>query len=200
MAATDTLPIDPDYAVARAVQTGVIESLSDGGKLYRRIQRAPRRVFVLTWARRAKADFESLEQFQRKRQDDFFTFDDKEAVRKFSVFPSGELQSEQVGNEQYNIRWELIEAIGQPMLLYPTAPLGDNIASSAQTLSTGKLITYAGYGFTVTFGAGLTALLIDGVSQGAPASPYSNYTQALNLHRVELRPNSISITNFQAVI
>lgn len=199
MAATDILPLDPDYAVVRAVRTNVIESRSDGGKVYRRIKAAPQRIFVLTWVRRPLADLRSLENFHRNRQDDFFTFDDKVVTRQYSVFAAGEPQFEEVGNEQHNCRWELVEAIGKPMSSYPSAPLGDNVSSSAQLLSTGKLITYAGYGFTASY-TGVTDVLLDGVSLGAPVSPLNKYDVPLNLHRVEFQPNTCTISNFQAVI
>ena len=199
MAATDILPVDPDYAIGRAVRTNVIESRSDGGKLYRRITAAPQRIFVLTWVRRSLADTQSLENFHRNRQDDFFTFDDKVAGRQFSVFAAGEPTFEEVGNEQYNCRWELIEAVGKPMNTFPSAPLGDDVSSSARLLPTGKLITYAGYGFTATY-SGVTAILLDGASLGAPASPLNKFDVPLNLHRVEFQPSSCTITNFQGVI
>ena len=199
MAATDILPVDPDYAVVRGVRTNVIQSRSEGGKVYRRIKAAPQRIFVLTWVRRALADMQSLENFHRNRQDDFFTFDDKVAGRQFSVFPAGEPSFEEVGNEQHNCRWELFEAVGKPMNTYPSAPLGDNISSSARLLSAGKLITYAGYGFTATY-SGVTAILLDGVSLGAPPPPLNKYDVPLNLHRVEFQPSTCTITNFQAVI
>ncbi len=198
MAAGDILSVDPDYAVVRGVRTNVLESRSDGGKVYRRIKAAPQRLFVLTWVRRPLADMQSLEQWHRKFQDDFFTFDDKVAGRKYSVFPAGEPSFEEVGNEQHNCRWELIEAIGKPLNTNPSAPLGQNIASSAQSVGTGKLITYAGYGFTATY-SGVTDILVDGVSIGAPASPLNKFDLALGLHRVEFRPAGASITNFQAV-
>ena len=85
------------------------------------------------------------------------------------------------------------------MNTYPSTPLGDNIAASARLLSTGKLITYAGYGFTATY-SGVTAILLDGVSLGAPPSPLNKYDVPLNLHRVEFQPNTCTISNFQGVI
>lgn len=200
MAASDILPVDPDYAVVRGVRTNVIESRSEGGKVYRRIKAAPQRIFVLAWVRRSLADMQSLENWHRKFQDDFFTFDDKVAVRKFSVFPAGEPAFEEVGNEQHNCRWELIEAIGKPLNTNPTSPLGNNIASSAQSVGNSKFITYAGYGFTATY-SGTTDIKVDGVSIGNPASPLNRFTEPLNLHRVEfVGATPPTITNFQAVI
>jgi hypothetical protein len=197
MAETDTIPVDPDYAVARPMRSNVLRTRAAGGKEYRRIQAVPQKGFVLTWVRRSLADMQSLRDFFLKfGQDDFFDFDDKVEVRRYSCFAESDFESEEVGNEQHNCRIQILEAIGQNMNIYPSLPLGANISSKFQDVGTGKLITYAGYGFIIT-AAGATDMLLDGVSVGVVATKYN---VAPNLHRFEVRPNTVNPTNFQAVI
>lgn len=202
MSATHYLPVDPDYGSSLSDARNLIASLSQSKKRFERQAAAPQRRWTLTWVRRSKADMQSLRNFLRNRAEtgDFFTFDEKEEARKYSVFAVGDLSIEQVGNEQWNMRLEIEEAVGKPLDVYAAAPLSDSLHTTAQAVGTSKVIVYSGYGFTAAYTT-VTGILLDGVSLGNPASPYTKNDVPLGLHRVEFQSATAPvISNFQAVL
>ena len=112
MSVSDIFPVDPDYTVTRAKESNVLRGRVESAREFFRQKAAPRRVFVLVFQRRAKADWDSIEQFRLKMMTDFFTFHDKTADRKYSVYFDQEPVYEEVGNEEHTIRAQLIEAVG----------------------------------------------------------------------------------------
>jgi len=186
MAATDTFPIDPDYTVTRTKEANVLRGRVESAREFFRRKAAPRRVFLLLFQRRAKSDWDSIEQFRLKLTTDFFTFHDKTADRKYSVYFDQEPLYEEVGNEEHTIRVQLIEAVGAAMLLYPTFAAGNPFAtipvSQALDLGVdGKQFVYAGYGYRVN--GTFTQIYLDDLLTGGE-SPKTDVV--LGLHRVRV--------------
>jgi hypothetical protein len=186
MAATDTFPVDPDYAVTRTKESNVLRGRVESAREFFRRKAAPRRVFVLLFQRRAKADWDSIEQFRLRLMTDFFTFHDKTADRKYSVYFDQEPVYEEVGNEEHTIRVQLIEAVGVAMLLYPSFAAGNPFAtipvSQALDLGVdGKQFVYAGYGYRVN--GSFSQIYLDDLLTGGE-SPKTDVV--LGLHRVRV--------------
>jgi hypothetical protein len=186
MAATDTFPVDPDYAVTRTKESNVLRGRVESAREFFRRKAAPRRVFVLLFQRRAKADWDSIEQFRLRLMTDFFTFHDKTADRKYSVYFDQEPAYEEVGNEEHTIRVQLIEAVGVAMLLYPSFAAGNPFAtipvSQALDLGVdGKQFVYAGYGYRVN--GSFSQIYLEDLLTGGE-SPKTDVV--LGLHRVRV--------------
>ena len=186
MAATDTFPIDPDYTVTRTAEANVLRGRVESAREFFRRKAAPRRVFLLLFQRRAKADWEAIEQFRLRMATDFFTFEDKTASRQYSVYFDQEPVYEEVGNEEHTIRVQLIEAVGAGMNLYPSFaagnPFGTVPVSQALNLGgDGKQFVYAGYGYRVN--GSYTAIYLDDLLTGGE-SPKTDVV--LGLHRVRV--------------
>ena len=186
MAAGDTFPIDPDYTVTRTKESNVLRGRVESAREFLRQKAAPRRVFVLLFQRRAKADWDSIEQFRLKMMTDFFTFYDKTADRKYSVYFDQEPVYEEVGNEEHTIRVQLIEAVGAAMQQYPSFAAGNPFAtipvSQALDLgANGKQFVYAGYGYRVN--GTFTQIFLDELLTGGE-NPKTDVV--LGLHRVRV--------------
>ena len=186
MAATDTFPVDPDYTVTRAKETNVLRGRVESAREFFRQKAAPRRVFVLVFQRRAKADWDSIEQFRLRMMTDFFTFHDKTADRKYSVYFDQEPVYEEVGNEEHTIRAQLIEAVGVALQQYPSFAAGNPFAtipvSQALDLgANGKQFVYAGYGYRVN--GSFTQIYLDEQLTGGD-NPKTDVV--LGLHRVRV--------------
>ena len=186
MAATDTFPVDPDYTVTRTKETNVLRGRVESAREFLRQKAAPRRIFVLIFQRRAKADWDSIEQFRLKMMTDFFTFYDKTADRKYSVYFDQEPVYEEVENEEHTIRVQLIEAVGVAMQQYPSFAAGNPFAtipvSQALDLgANGKQFVYAGYGYRVN--GTFTQIYLDEQLTGGE-NPKTDVV--LGLHRVRV--------------
>ena len=186
MAATDILPIDPDFTVTRTRESNVLRGRVESAREFFRQKAAPRRVFILVFNRRAKADWDLIEQFRLRMLTDFFTFHDKTASRQYSVYFDGEPAYEETGYEEHTIRVQLIEAVGAAMQTYPTFGTGNpfvNIpVAQAQDLGAdGKLFIYGGYGYKVN--GSFTTVYLDEIVTGGE-SPKEDV--ALGLHRVRV--------------
>jgi hypothetical protein len=186
MAASDTFPVDPDYAVTRTKESNVLRGRVESAREFFRRKAAPRRVFLLLFQRRAKADWDAIEQFRLKMAADFFTFHDKTADRKYSVYFDQEPVYEEVGHEEHTIRVQLIEAVGVAMQLYPSFAAGNPFATIpvSQALDLGgdgKQFVYAGYGYRVN--GSFSQLYLDDLLTGGE-SPKSDVV--LGLHRVRV--------------
>ena len=186
MAATDTFPIDPDYSVTRTKEANVLRGRVESAREFFRRKAAPRRVFLLLFQRRAKADWDAIEQFRLRMMTDFFTFHDKTADRKYSVYFDQEPVYEEVGNEEHTIRVQLIDAVGAAMLQYPSFAAGNPFAtipvSQALDLgANGKQFVCAGYGYRVN--GTFTQIYLDDLLTGGE-NPKTDVV--LGLHRVRV--------------
>lgn len=186
MGASDNFPVDADYTVTRTKESNVLRGRVESAREYLRLKAAPRRHFVLLFNQRAKADWTSIENFRHKMLTDFFTFDDKTTGRKYSVYFDGEPVYEEVGNEAFNCRAQLIEAVGAAMQLYPTFAAGNPsvnlpVASAEDLGANGKLWVYGGYGYRVN--GTFTQIYLDELLTGGEA-PKTDVV--LGLHRVRV--------------
>ncbi|OFV92047.1 MAG: hypothetical protein A3H28_05035 [Acidobacteria bacterium RIFCSPLOWO2_02_FULL_61_28] len=186
MSANDLFPVDPDYTVTRAKESNVLRGRVESAREFFRQKAAPRRVFVLVFQRRAKADWDAIEQFRLKMMTDFFTFHDKTADRKYSVYFDQEPVYEEVGNEEHTIRAQLIEAVGVALQQYPSFAAGNPFAtipvSQALDLgANGKQFVYAGYGYRVN--GSFTQIYLDEQLTGGD-NPKTDVV--LGLHRVRV--------------
>ena len=57
MAATDNFPVDPDYTLTRTRESNVLRGKVESAREFLRQKAAARRVLVLIFSRRAKADW-----------------------------------------------------------------------------------------------------------------------------------------------
>ena len=73
-------------------------------------------------------------------------------ARDYTCFFAGEPSYAEVGNEEVNIAAVLVEAVNKPLRTCPTVPLLDLPSSKIVSVSDGKTVTYAGYGFSVNEG------------------------------------------------
>jgi len=186
MAATDAFPVDPDYTVTRSKEGNVLRGRVESAREFFRRKAAPRRVFLLLFQRRAKADWDAIEQFRLRMMTDFFTFHDKTADRKYSVYFDQEPVYEEVGNEEHTIRVQLIDAVGVAMLQYPSFAAGNPFAtipvSQALDLgANGKQFVHAGYGYRVN--GTFTQIYLDDLLTGGE-NPKTDVV--LGLHRVRV--------------
>jgi len=186
MSATDLFPVDPDYSVTRTQETNVLRTRVDSAREFFRQKAAPRRIFDLVFTRRPVGDWRSIENFRLAHMTDYFTFADKTATRSFSVFFNTEPVYEEAGNEQFNIRLQLIEAVGASMAIYPTFAAGNPFASisaayAADLGNNGIQFVYAGYGYRVN-GSFSQVYLDDSLT----ASENPKLDIALGLHRVRI--------------
>ena len=186
MAATDNFPVDPDYTVTRGKESNVLRGRVESAREFLRQKAAPRRIFGLVFNRRAKADWDAIEAFRLQMMTDYFTFNDKTAGRKYSVYFDGEPSYEETGNEEHTIRVQLIEAVGAAMQTFPdfsgAYPSGNLPVSAALDLgANGKVFQYAGYGYRVN--GSYTSIYIDEFLTGGE-SPKIDVV--LGLHRVRV--------------
>ena len=186
MSANDLFPVDPDYTVTRAKESNVLRGRVESAREFFRQKAAPRRVFVLVFQRRAKADWDAIEQFRLKMMTDFFTFHDKTADRKYSVYFDQEPVYEEVGNEEHTIRAQLIEAVGVALQQYPSFAAGNPFAtipvSQALDLgANGRQFVCAGYGYRVN--GSFTQIYLDEQLTGGD-NPKTDVV--LGLHRVRI--------------
>ena len=186
MGVNDTFPVDPDYTVTRTKESNVLRGRVESAREFLRQKAAARRVFVLVFSRRAKTDWEAVENFRLTMLADFFTFYDKTAERKYSVYFDAEPVYEEVGHEQHNIRVQLIEAVGVAMLEYPSFaaenPFGTIPAGQALDLGAdGKVFVFGGYGYRVN--GSYSQIYLDEQLTGGE-SPKEDVV--LGLHRVRV--------------
>jgi hypothetical protein len=186
MSATDLFPVDPDYSVTRTMETNVLRTRVDSAREFFRQKAAPRRIFDLVFTRRPVEDWRSVENFRLAHMTDFFTFADKTANRSFSVFFNTEPVYEEAGNEQFNIRLQLIEAVGATMAIPPGfasgCPYVNIPVAYAQDLGgAGKQFLYAGYGFRLNGSGTRTVYLDEGATGDNPKMDVP-----LGLHRVRI--------------
>lgn len=186
MAASDLFPVDPDYTVTRSLQSNLLRGRLESGREFRRQKAAPQRVFTLLFHRRAKADWDAIEQFRQRMLADFFTFHDKTANRQFSVYFDGDPIYEEAGYEEHTIRLQLLEAVGMAMSTYPSFAAGHPYAtiSVAQTTdlgAAGKQFLYTGYGYRVN--GSYSQIYLDDLLTGGE-NPKTDVV--LGLHRVRI--------------
>ena len=186
MAASDNFPVDPDYTVTRSREGNVLRGRVDSAREFFRQKAAARRVFGLVFNRRPKSDWDAIENFRLTMLTDFFTFFDKTANRKYSVYFDGEPAYEETSNEEHTIRVQLIEAVGVAMQTYPdfsgVYPNASLPVSAALDLgANGKVFIYSGYGYRVN--GSYTSIYLDELLTGGE-SPKTDVV--LGLHRVRV--------------
>lgn len=189
MATSDAYPLTPDYVLTRSKESNVLRGRVESGREYLRQKGAPRRVFDVVHQRRSKADWVSLENFRLKLMTDFFSFTDPSNSRVFSVYFHTEPVYEEVGNEQVNMKCQLIEAVGVAMVAYPSFVAGNPsinvlIAAFTDLGGSGKQYVYAGYGFRVN--GTFTAVYLDEVDVTSSLSSGVLTAVPLGLHRLRV--------------
>jgi hypothetical protein len=133
MAENDLLPLDPDYAVAEALQPGVLRQQAQSGLTLQRLLHPSQRLFRLGFRGRSTDEAEQIRDWYARFQHDFFRFQHKVythnagsyLARHFPVIFAAEPEYELAHNDTWNIEVELLEAIGQPL---PTANYPDPAA------------------------------------------------------------------------
>ena len=199
MAETDVFPVAPDYAVTRSREGNIVRHRAESGEEFLRSRAPLRRVFDLTFRSRPYADWNSIEDFRLTHRETHFTFVDvSKGNRDYSVVFAGEPQYSEIGNEQVDIRLQLIEAVNKPLRNYPQTPLLSMAASEIKAVSDGKVVVYPGYGFQLT-GVFITSVELDGVVVCGGGPTVSHFTAALALHTVKVKPQAGQITTFKFV-
>ncbi len=196
MATTDIFPVDPDYPVSRSRAAEVLAFAAASGERFHRTRAPLARVFDLSFLERAVADWESIEEFRLTHREEFFTFEDKSLSpsRDFSCYFAGEPQYDEVGNDEVNIRAQLVEAVNQPLRNFPTTPLL-TLKEPGVDVGTGIVFRYPGYGFKIT-GSLITSVELDGVSLGLTLQKFD---VNLLLHTLKVIPNTATVTKVEFV-
>ena len=196
MAETDVFPVDPDYAVSRTREPNILVSRVESGEEFRRTRAPLRRVFDLVFQQRPYSDWTLIENFRLTHRETHFTFVDKsQSSRDYSCYFLGESSFAEVGNEQVNMRLQLIEAVNQKLRNYPQTPLHTLPSSKVTSASDGKVAVYPGYGYKLT-GDFITDVEVDGVSVGGALQKFD---LPLALHTVKAKPAAAVIATFQFV-
>ncbi len=186
MSVTDNFPVDPDYSVTRTKESNVLTGRVESARQYFRQKAPPRRIFDLVFSRRSAADWHAIEQFRLKMMTDYFTFTDRTEARSYSVYFNTEPEYEEAGNEQINIRLQLIEAVGAAMAIYPSFAAANpyasiNVALAMDLGSNGKQFLFAGYGYRVN--GSFSQIYLDELLTGGE-NPKTDVV--LGLHRVRV--------------
>jgi hypothetical protein len=190
MGASDQFPVDCDYGYEVGREGNVLRGRVESAREYFRQRAAPRRVFALVFSGRPRSDWTSIENFWHKMAVDFFTIHAKESGgiggRKYSVVFNGPPAAQVSGFEEFDIRCEVIEAVGAAMYVYPDFSgyypyINIPVASALDLGGSGKLFTYAGYGYRVN--GTFTTIYLDEV---ATAGEVPNLPVPLGLHRVRV--------------
>ena len=121
--------------------------------------------------------------------------DKSQNSRDYSCYFLGEPSYAEIGNEQVNIRLQLIEAVNQGLRNYPQTPLHSLPSSALTSASDGKIAVYPGYGYKMT-GSFITDVEVDGVSVGGTLEKYN---LPLALHTVKAKPAAAVISTFEFV-
>ncbi len=199
MAYTDAFPLTPDYSLTRTKKANVLAGDLESGAQYYRQKGPPQRIFDLMFTRRSVADWNTLETFRLKMMADCFKFTDVSATgasgtgRIFTCYFLSEPVYEEGGNEQVNMRAQLIEAVGKALDTYPDFahdyPSVNQLRTAAENLGgDGYQWVYAGYGFKVN-GAFTTVYLDEtdvaaSLTAGTGESHYIGVP--LGLHRLRV--------------
>ena len=188
MSATDTFPIDADYAVIRTKESNVLRLKLDSARECFRQKAPPRRIFTLVFHRRSSADWQAIEQFRLRMMTDYFTWIDRSEDRSYSVYFDTEPIYEEAGHEQVNIRLQLVEAAGAGMAAYPSFASGDpfltiNVAQASDLGVNGKQFLYAGYGYRINGAGPYSQVYLDENLTGGE-NPKTDVV--LGLHRVRV--------------
>jgi hypothetical protein len=183
---TDVFPVDADFTVTRTKESNVLRAKVDSAREYFRQKAPPRRIFTLVFNRRSAAESAAIESFRLAHMADFFTWIDKSANRSYSCWFDTEPIYEEIGNQQVNIKCQLIEAAGMPMATYPSFASGNPwisipVANAFDLGSDGMQFIYTGYGFRVN--GTFTQIYLDETSIGGASL---NEAVPLGLHRVRV--------------
>ncbi|MBI3935098.1 MAG: hypothetical protein HY316_10440 [Acidobacteria bacterium] len=186
MGVNDFFPVPSDYGFQLTREANLLRGRAESGHEFLREKGAPQRIFVLVFNGRKKSDWDVIQNFRHAMRTDFFTYEDKEAGRKYSVYFHTEPEVQIIGNQRYAIRLSLIEAIGVAMQTYPdfggSYPFVNIPVAQAQDLgANGKLFLYGGYGYRVN--GSFTSIYLDEQLTGGE-NPKTDVV--LGLHRVRV--------------
>jgi len=197
MAETDTFPVDADYTVSRTREATVLSYRAASGETIKRRLAPSRRVFSLVFHRRPVEDWEAIENFFLRFAESFFDFHDKSSAgdRHYSCEFVGAPGFNEVGNDQVDISVQLIEACGVPLAVYPSTPLIEIPTSQLQTVSDGRVLWYAGYGYKIT-GSGISDVELDDVSLGVDLEKLD---APLLTHKLKIQPAGATVTKLEVV-
>jgi hypothetical protein len=197
MAETDTFPVDADYVVGRTREATVIAYRAASGETIKRRKAPSRRVFNLAFHSRPGSDWELIENFRLAMAETFFDFHDKSSAgdRHYSCEFGGEPTYNEIGNDQFDISVQLVEACGVPLDTYPSTPLIEIPTSQLQTVSDGKVLWYAGYGYKIT-GSGISDVELDDVSLGVDLEKFD---VPLLTHKLKIQPAGATVTKLEVV-
>src|SRR3954465_9991969 len=117
----------PDYSFQ--VQQPELSSFfkSAGGKEYSRQVDVAGRIWDLTWAERSLATMRLLRQWEAQYKRSFFTYNDLDDGRYYTVRFNGPLQISPPMNDSYTVKGQIIELAGKPMYAYPSNWAADAI-------------------------------------------------------------------------
>lgn len=197
MPETDTFPVDADYVVSRTREATVLVHRAASGETIKRRKAPSRRVFDLVFHARPVADWQAIESFRLRFAESFFDFHDKSSAgnRHYSCEFAAEPTYNEIGNDQVDIIVQLVEACGVPLAVYPETPLIEIPTSQLQTVSDGKVLWYAGYGYKIT-GSGITDVELDDVSLGADLEKFD---VPLLTHKLKIQPAGATVTKIEVV-
>lgn len=135
MPETDIFPLDPDYTMVTRWSDGVLRLVTESGRTVERLKRPPQRLFELEFRSRPTADVTRLLAWWRRFERSFFTLHHE--VHSLGVAGQGSLLRRSFavtfasppdyslnGNEAYDIRVRLLEAVGRALDSYPDPQAG----------------------------------------------------------------------------
>lgn len=134
MPETDLFPLQPDYPINRRLLSGVVESVSDSGRRFARVKRAPRLLHTLELRARPTAEKMQLEEWYRRFEKSWFSFRDPVfgvnpdtgayVERYFAVEFAREPDYELAAHEAWNLRVALVDRVGAALFQYPDPAAG----------------------------------------------------------------------------
>lgn len=135
MAETDIFPLEPDYTLATRWSDGVVRLTAESGRTLERLKRPPQRLFELEFRARSTRELATLLAWWRRFEQGFFIFRHNvhslstavagvHLPRSFAVTFAAPPDYELAGNEAYDIRLRLLEAVARPLDSYPDPVAG----------------------------------------------------------------------------
>jgi hypothetical protein len=123
-----TSELSPDYGHDRQDQSAISVFRPTSGSPCTRLIQGRGRVFNLPWNKRLFTTMCQLMQWERQYRYDFFTYYDVVSGRYFSGNFLGPLQSQEAGNDKWDIKGQFEEQDGYPLYQYPGE---DSLATNA---------------------------------------------------------------------
>ena len=144
MAQTDIFPLEPDYTLVTRWTDGVLRQTTESGRTVERLKRPPQRMFELEFRSRPTAELATLLAWWRRFERSFFIFrqevhslsaagEASHLPRSFAVTFASPPVQEFSGNEAYNFRVRLLEAVARPLDSYPDPVAGHESVFQEET-------------------------------------------------------------------